>query len=53
MKSSPQENQRLDVPGIFLEAAIEGVRTHVHNTCAQIVLISTKLDLVNGMMGGK
>jgi hypothetical protein len=28
-KSSPQENQRLGVPRVFLEAAIDSIRTHV------------------------
>jgi hypothetical protein len=36
-KSSPQENQRVEVPRVFLEVAIEGIRTHVQNTCADLV----------------
>jgi hypothetical protein len=36
-KSSPRENQRLEVPRVFLEAAIEGIRSHVQNTCADLV----------------
>jgi hypothetical protein len=36
-KSFPQENQRLEVPRVFLEAAIEGIRTHVQNACADLV----------------
>jgi hypothetical protein len=34
-RSSPQENQRLEVPRVFLEAGIEGIRTHVHNSYAE------------------
>jgi hypothetical protein len=37
MKRSPQENQRLEVPRVFLEAVIEGIRSHVHNACADLV----------------
>jgi hypothetical protein len=36
-KGSSQENQRLDVPRVFLEAAIEGIATHVHNSCTELV----------------
>jgi hypothetical protein len=36
-KSSPQENQRLEVPRIFFEAVIEGIQTHVQNSCANLV----------------
>jgi hypothetical protein len=36
-KSSPQDNQRLEVPRVFPEAAIEGIRTHVQNVCADLV----------------
>jgi hypothetical protein len=28
-KSAPQENQRLEMPRVFLETAIEGIRTHI------------------------
>jgi hypothetical protein len=37
-KSIPQENPRLEVPRVFLEAAIDGFRDHVHNACAELVL---------------
>jgi hypothetical protein len=36
-KSSPQENERLEVPRGFLEAVIECIRTHVQNACADLV----------------
>jgi hypothetical protein len=36
-KSIPQENPRLEVPRVFLEAAIEGFRDHVHHSCAELV----------------
>jgi hypothetical protein len=36
-KSVPQETPRLDVPRVFLEAAIDGFRDHVHNACAEFV----------------
>jgi hypothetical protein len=36
-KSSPQDNQRLEVLRAFLEAAIEGIKTHVQNSCADLV----------------
>jgi hypothetical protein len=36
-KSSPQENQRFEVPRVFVEAAIEAVRTHVQNASANLV----------------
>jgi hypothetical protein len=44
-KSFPQENQRLEVPRVFLEAAIEGIRTHVQNACADLVF---DLDEIGG-----
>jgi transposase len=36
-KNSPPENQRLEAPRVFLEAAIESIRTHVQNACAYLV----------------
>jgi hypothetical protein len=36
-KSSPQENEKLEMPRVFLEAAIEGIRTHVQTACADFV----------------
>jgi hypothetical protein len=36
MKSSPQENQRLEAPQVFLEAAIERIRTYLHNAYAEL-----------------
>jgi hypothetical protein len=36
-RSSPQENQRLEVSQVFFEAAIEGIQTQVHNTCVESV----------------
>jgi hypothetical protein len=36
-KSIPQENPRPEVPRVFLEAAIDGFRDHVHNTCAELM----------------
>jgi hypothetical protein len=44
-KSSPQENQRLEVPRVFLEAAIEGIRTHVQNACADLVFNLDKIGI--------
>jgi hypothetical protein len=35
--SLPQENRRLDVPRVFLEAAIEALREHAHHACAELV----------------
>jgi hypothetical protein len=35
-KSIPQDNLRLEVPRIFLEAAIDVFRDHVHNACAEL-----------------
>jgi hypothetical protein len=37
VKSIPQENPRLEVPRVFLEAAIDGFRDHVHNACAGLL----------------
>jgi hypothetical protein len=36
-KSSPQENQRLEVPRVVLEAAIEDIQTHIQNAYADLV----------------
>jgi hypothetical protein len=36
-KSSSQEKRRLEASQVFLEAAIEGVQTHVQNACADLV----------------
>lgn len=36
-KSIPQENPRLQVPRVFLEAALEGFRDHVHGACAELL----------------
>jgi hypothetical protein len=36
-KSVPQENPRLDVPRVFLEAEIEAFREHVHHVWAELV----------------
>jgi hypothetical protein len=44
-KSIPQENTRLEVPRVFLEAAIDGFRDHVHNGCAELVF---DLDEIGG-----
>jgi hypothetical protein len=44
-KSSPQKNQRLKVPRIFFEAAIEGARTHVHNACAELVFNLGEIEI--------
>jgi hypothetical protein len=35
-KSIPQENPRLEVSRVVLEAAIEGFREHVHNACGEL-----------------
>jgi hypothetical protein len=35
--SSRQENQRLDLPRVFLEVTIEGIQTHVRNACVELV----------------
>jgi hypothetical protein len=43
-KSIPQENPRLEVPRVFLKAAIDEFRDHVHNACAELVF---NLDEVN------
>jgi hypothetical protein len=40
-KSTPQDTPRLEAPRVFLEAAIDGFRDHVHNACAELVF---KLD---------
>jgi hypothetical protein len=53
MKNFAQENQRLEVPRVFLEAAIEGIRTHVQNNCVDLVFNLDKIGLVNGRMGLK
>jgi hypothetical protein len=37
-KSIPRENLRLEVPQVFLEAAIDGLRDHAHNACVELVL---------------
>jgi transposase len=44
-KRSPQENQRLDVPRVFLKAAIEGIRTHVQNVCVDLVFNLDKIRI--------
>jgi hypothetical protein len=36
-KSIPQENLRLEVPRVFLEAVTDGFRDRVHNACAELV----------------
>jgi hypothetical protein len=36
-KSVPQENPRLDVPRVFLEAVIEAFREPAHHACAELV----------------
>jgi hypothetical protein len=36
-KNVPQENPRLRVPRVFLEAVIDGFRDNVHNACAELV----------------
>jgi hypothetical protein len=36
-ESIPQENPRLEVPRIVLEAAIEGFREYIHNVCGELV----------------
>jgi hypothetical protein len=37
VECSPQENQRLEVYRVFLEAGIEGIRTHGQKSCADLV----------------
>jgi hypothetical protein len=32
-----QENLRLEVPRVFLQAGLEGFRDHVHSACAELV----------------
>jgi hypothetical protein len=44
-KSSPQENQRLEIPQVLFEAAIEGIRIYVHNACAQLVRILNEIGI--------
>jgi hypothetical protein len=44
-KSIPQENPRLEMPRIFLEAAIDGFRDHVHNACAELVFNLNKIGM--------
>jgi hypothetical protein len=34
---SSLENPRLEVPRVFLEAAIERIRTYIHNVCAELL----------------
>jgi hypothetical protein len=36
-KSVPRANPRLEMPRIFLEAAVDWFRNHVHNACAKFV----------------
>jgi hypothetical protein len=36
-KSSPQKNQRLEVPRTFLETGIEDIRTHIRNARTELV----------------
>jgi hypothetical protein len=36
-KAIPQENPRLEMPRVFLEAAIDGFRDRVHNACAELI----------------
>jgi hypothetical protein len=43
MKTVPQEDSRLQVPRVFPETAIESLRTHIHDTCAELAF---KLDEV-------
>jgi hypothetical protein len=45
MKNFPQENQRLEVNRVFLGAAIEGIRTHVQNACAELVFNLDKIGI--------
>jgi hypothetical protein len=44
-KSFPQENQRLKMPRVSLEAAIEGIRTRAHNDCAELVFILDEIGI--------
>jgi hypothetical protein len=46
--SIPQENPRLEVPRVFLEAAIDGFRDHVHNVCTELVFNLDKIGVTNG-----
>jgi hypothetical protein len=36
-KSAPHEDTRLQVPWVLLEAAVERIRSHFHNPCAELV----------------
>jgi hypothetical protein len=36
-KSIPQENPRLEMPRVSLDAAIDSLRHHVHGSCAELV----------------
>jgi hypothetical protein len=36
-KSVPQENPRLEVPRVFLQAGIDRLRDHIHQACAKLV----------------
>jgi hypothetical protein len=47
-KSSFQENQRLEVPRVFPEAAIEGTRTHVHNVSVEFLFNLDKIAISEG-----
>jgi hypothetical protein len=38
MKRVPQEGSRPQVPYILLEAAIDGIRSHIHGACAELVV---------------
>jgi hypothetical protein len=44
-KSIPEENPRLEVPRVFLEAAIDGFRDYVHNACAEFVFNLDEIDV--------
>jgi hypothetical protein len=35
-ESTPQENPRLEVPQIVLEAAVQGLRVYVYNACTEL-----------------
>jgi hypothetical protein len=37
IKSLPQENRRLEVPRVLLEAAVEEFRDHIHHSSAELV----------------
>jgi hypothetical protein len=37
LKQKPLKNQGFEVPPVFHEAAIEGIRTHVHIAWAEVV----------------